>query len=711
MVKHRGSDENLGMGNYFGGGANGGSGNTPGIDSGYGNLNSGMPNGFDSIGGGHSSGNEVHGNSGKGQGNHQGSGAGHHGGHNPSSNGNGQMPGNGHGSGNHSGGDHGNKTGGDSGLGTGWSHPNHGGPGGHGAGNPTKGAAGSLKNGGLPTPGSPEAKGAQMLGKMANPGDDDNDKEPNPDADIAGLGEDLGFDALQHPKGPGGAKPNKMKPKVGEPGAGDPQKGKSPLMRAMKNPAKEATPQGPTSPFGPGGFGKIGRNLPQKIVHAGSALHAKITTGLGTMAKKVGLGLTKSAAASMASALMIGAPIAAGVGATMMINDNQRVLYNDEVCGTENTGESYAGTENGGKQGGDWSNPGTEQYNNAKAVAKKLKSMGFSGIAIAGIMGNMAQESGFKTQVLNGTGDGGKGLMQWTGNRRAELEDFAKSKGMDSGSLKLQLLMMERDLKKKNFWVSAYKTISPKILNHAKDPADAAMRFYLSQFEAGAGHATDPDGSGSRRQAFAQQAYSTFHLSGIKGDDSKLESLLGGGNAAVANANSADAENLNNINCKAGDSEPGEAHGVAGYALKMVGWFNYSEGQRTDFAKNGDWKNISKLSEVNKDGHVDCTSFSWLCGRLAGYRMNGNSWPWTTQALSDPASAGCKEITNKEDVRPGDFGLNSNHGVVIVGRWKGGNTDAVDCGYDHVRHHPLSECYQGAGGWESVRFFRPVKRR
>lgn len=143
----------------------------------------------------------------------------------------------------------------------------------------------------------------------------------------------------------------------------------------------------------------------------------------------------------------------------------------------------------------------------------------------------------------------------------------------------------------------------------------------------------------------------------------------------------------------------------------MIDWFNYSEGQRTDFAKDGDWKNISKLSQVNKDGHVDCTSFSWLCGRLAGFEMNGNNWPWTTQALSDPAAAGCKEITNKHDVKPGDFGLNGQHGVVVVGNYDGGNTDCCDCGYDHVRHHSLAECYTGAGGWQSVRFIRPVKRR
>lgn len=702
MVKHRGSDENLGMGNYFGGGANGGSGNTPGIDSGYGNLNSGMPNGFDSIGGGHSDDNEGHGNLGKGQGNHQGSGAGHHGGHNPSSNDSGQMPGNGHGSGNHSDGDHGNKTGGDSGLGTGWSHPNHGGPGGHGAGNPTKGAAGSLKNGGLPTPGSPEVKGAQMLGKMANPGDDDDDnKGPNPDGDIAGLGEDLGFDALQHPKGPGGAKPNKMKPKVGEPGAGDPQKGKSPLMRAMKNPAKEATPQGPTSPFGPGGFGKLGRNIPQKIVHAGSALHAKIATGLGTMAKKVGLGLTKSAAASMASALMIGAPIAAGVGATMMINDNQRVLYNDEVCGTENTGsQSYEGAASGGVTGAaDLNNP------NAKKVFGWLtKKDGFSGAGAAGAVAVAQRESGFNPKAMN-PGGGVAGIFQWSGWSNKVNGDRIHAGGFIKSEADLTV---ENELKLVNYEFKHGYGKVPKIVGPASDPGKAALDW--SQYYEGVS-LSDGQTKGDQIQAWAQQAYSKFHGSSIHADKSKLNALAGSENEAVATENADNAETRNDINCNEGSSEPDTANGVAGYAKAMIGWFNYSEGQRTDFAKNGDWKNISKLSEVNKNGHVDCTSFSWLCGRLAGYRMNGNSWPWTTQALSDPASAGCKEITNKEDVRPGDFGLNSNHGVVIVGRWKGGNTDAVDCGYDHVRHHPLSECYQGAGGWESVRFFRPVKRR
>lgn len=361
---------------------------------------------------------------------------------------------------------------------------------------------------------------------------------PGQDGDMPGLS------SKKH-NGPqsGLPDPDKDPSRQRQPGNGD----KQPNNNGMENP-----------------LGKYGKYTPaalQKLGGKAGKAYGKtmsgFISGVQKVGKQFGLHLGKAASVKIVHWLMISAVGAGLFGIGWAYNNDDQVLDGGPVCSTQNTGDqSYDGTESGGKQGGDWSHPGTTQYKNAKAVAEKLKSMGFSGVAIAGIMGNMAQESGFKTQVLNGSGDGGKGLMQWTGDRRTELESFAKEKGMDSGSLKLQLLMMERDLKKKNFWVSAYKPISPKILNHSSSPADAAMRFYLSQFEAGGGHATDPDGSGKNRKAYAQQAYATFKLSGIKGDDSKVTSLLGGGNASLANANSATAESLNNANCNKNGNGP-----------------------------------------------------------------------------------------------------------------------------------------------------------
>lgn len=369
---------------------------------------------------------------------------------------------------------------------------------------------------------------------------------------LAGAGRGTGDNGLQ-------GKPNE---KAMQSGLADPDKQPE---RQHGDPSKQPAGNG-ISDQGKGGgddnpLKKYGSSMPQQLANLGGKAHktynkfmVSLAGGVQKAGKLAHLTVGKGAAMWIAKMLMCTTLVGGLFGAAYLYENDDDVLFGGNVCSTQNTGDQqYAGSESGGKQGGDWSTPGTEQYKNAKAVSEKLKSMGFSGVAIAGIMGNMAQESGFKTQVLNGTGDGGKGLMQWTGNRRSELESFAKEKGMDSGSLKLQLLMMERDLKKKDFWVSAYKPISPKILNHAKDPADAAMRFYLSQFEAGGGWSHDPDGSGSNRQAFAQQAYSTFKLSSIKGDDSKVSSLLGGDNASLANSNSATAEEANNAQCQGKD--------------------------------------------------------------------------------------------------------------------------------------------------------------
>ena len=316
--------------------------------------------------------------------------------------------------------------------------------------------------------------------------------------------------------------------------------------------------------FGDGGFGnrKVGRGMGRgmgkavpkvaaKVGGLGKKVTGVVSGGVFNFAHKIGIKITKTAAGRIAHGLMYSM-----VGVCLIVgayNYQQNAIVKDgyNICNTQNTGdESYAGTTDGSTGSmGSWTQSDSTEYKNAKAVAQNLRGLGFSGVAIAGIMGNMAHESGFKTGVLNGSGDGGKGLIQWTGKRRAELESFAKEKGLDSGSLKLQLMMLDRDLKKKDFWVSAYKPISPKILSHASSPKDAALRFYLSQFEAGGGWSHDPDGTAGKREANAQEAYSLFHLSGIKSNDSKLNSLLGGDNATVANGNSALAEKANNLLC------------------------------------------------------------------------------------------------------------------------------------------------------------------
>lgn len=57
----------------------------------------------------------------------------------------------------------------------------------------------------------------------------------------------------------------------------------------------------------------------------------------------------------------------------------------------------------------------------------------------AGIMGNIQRESGFNPGIVERSGGGGYGLIQWTGGRRTSLENAAKARGVPVNDLGFQL--------------------------------------------------------------------------------------------------------------------------------------------------------------------------------------------------------------------------------------------------------------------------------
>lgn len=68
-----------------------------------------------------------------------------------------------------------------------------------------------------------------------------------------------------------------------------------------------------------------------------------------------------------------------------------------------------------------------------------IRGAGYSPIATAAAMGNIQAESGFNPNIIEAGGGGGFGLCQWTGGRRTQLENFAKSKGKSPGDIDVQL--------------------------------------------------------------------------------------------------------------------------------------------------------------------------------------------------------------------------------------------------------------------------------
>ena len=111
-----------------------------------------------------------------------------------------------------------------------------------------------------------------------------------------------------------------------------------------------------------------------------------------------------------------------------------------------------------------------------------LSSKGLGSLAIAGIMGNIQQESGFNPKVMNGgqesdevnlDSENAYGLCQWYGSRKQDLANFAQSQGKSSGDLETQLDFMLSEL-------SRGDTISK--MDNAGSAGQAAAIFH-SDFE------------------------------------------------------------------------------------------------------------------------------------------------------------------------------------------------------------------------------------
>lgn len=136
---------------------------------------------------------------------------------------------------------------------------------------------------------------------------------------------------------------------------------------------------------------------------------------------------------------------------------------------------------------------------NAKIVAQELSSLGLTKAQIAGVLGNLQQESSFNSRVNEGgfvgspRGEGGFGLAQWTGNRQSALVNFAKQRKVDPGSPNLQAQFMAHELR-------GPESRSLASLKKAQSPEQAALVFRTDYERAGVP-------KDEKRQLAARQLY------------------------------------------------------------------------------------------------------------------------------------------------------------------------------------------------------------
>lgn len=111
----------------------------------------------------------------------------------------------------------------------------------------------------------------------------------------------------------------------------------------------------------------------------------------------------------------------------------------------------------------------TDNRTTEEVVWDYLKDAGYTDIQVAGIIGNLYQESGLNPARVESNGEG-IGLVQWSFGRKQSLINYASSKGVDWSDLETQLEFLVDELDSKQFY-QPYKDsfMNPYSVNEATE--------------------------------------------------------------------------------------------------------------------------------------------------------------------------------------------------------------------------------------------------
>lgn len=330
------------------------------------------------------------------------------------------------------------------------------------------------------------------------------------------------------------------------------------------------------------------------------------------------------------------------------------VLMACGVCPTSGSGSSSSGPLTGS--------------DNAEKVWNYFKSKGFSDEQTAGIMGNLAHESGDPTfndatDSEELSGGGGYGLAQWTGPRRTAIENAAG--GKDSPKLvdlQFQLDYLYQEMQTRTERDGGSKTEEQGMKEQVG--VEAATEYFMYNYERPGTLALD-----------SRIKYATGYLATYGGTGPNV-----GTGSKTTGSNSADGDEcveaggVANGNC--GDP------GLIGY-LKCYAWPNYRAGDVTptpDYA--------AAVEKAQAEGRyvggiqypgIDCGGFTTLLltdsGHEPGYNYNGkggntvDQYAWTKENWE---TLGQGNEINVADLRPGDIANDENtHTFMWVGPVEG----------------------------------------
>lgn len=142
----------------------------------------------------------------------------------------------------------------------------------------------------------------------------------------------------------------------------------------------------------------------------------------------------------------------------------------------------------------------------SKYIQQKLMSMGFSASAAAGVVGNLAQESGLRTDAIGDNGTSG-GLAQWHNERLDALKRFAAARGKKWTDLDTQIEFLAEEMR------TSYADTYAKM--QSAELPEIAGQIMTDEYEI-----PDPASANyAQRQANARAAYEAMQSGNKQADD------------------------------------------------------------------------------------------------------------------------------------------------------------------------------------------------
>lgn len=426
------------------------------------------------------------------------------------------------------------------------------------------------------------------------------------------------------------------------------------------------------------GLHKAGQKVMSGAKSAVSGTAGAITGGIKAVTgKTIATAVaTKAAVATLAAPVLIGT---GGVGALIYNYNDYQVLDDPNICAVANdNGTGFADTVD--TSGGATSTAGFDEHN-VKKVWNFLKKKGFSGIALGGIMGNLAQESGFNPNATSGNND--LGLIQWTDNASSnaltKLKQWCSSHGKKPNDLDAQLEYL---------WTASGSANTPNgVGNNATlikglesaSTIEQAADLWEQQVE-GAGLPRM-----AQRYAYGHQLYEQLGGKSVKGDKSKLDSLIGKNASMVADLNSAIAETINKAVCQGQTSTDNtNTTDMLKIAEKLDNYFTYNQVRPVDSHVTKNHGEIKKgdVDNIDKGGQTDCSGYVYTVMKLSGKKVpNGG---WTTGYMESDARGAHQYLkqVDPKDAKPGDILIyntsgtgDGGHTAILMTTWKGANDD------------------------------------